>query len=63
MILHYLVLVLETLFFVGMAGSLVVAIWAFVGDIHVLFDTDKDKPSQQPLPAPPPVNAAPQRAK
>jgi len=57
MILHYLVLVLETLFFVGMAGSLVVAIWAFVGDIHVLFD--KDKPSQQQLPAPP-LNAAPQ---
>lgn len=63
MILHYLVLVLETLFFVGMAGSLVVAIWAFVGDIHVLFDKDKDKPSHQQLPVPPPVNAVPQRAK
>ena len=61
MILHYLVLVLETLFFVGMAGSLVVAIWAFVGDIHVLFD--RDKPSHQPLPAPPPITAATRTAK
>ena len=58
MVLHYLVLVLETLFFVGMAGSLVVAIWAFVGDIHVLFD--RDKPAQQQLPAPP-LATVPQR--
>lgn len=44
MLLHALILVLESLFFVGLAGSLVVAIWAFVGDIHVFFDKDeKDK--------------------
>jgi len=40
MVLHYLVSLLECLFFVGLIGSLVVAIWAFVGDIHVLFDKD-----------------------
>jgi hypothetical protein len=40
MVLHYLARFLECLFFLGMLGSLVVAIWAFVGDIHVLFDRD-----------------------
>ena len=41
MVLNYLVRVLECIFFIGMAGSLIVAIWAFVGDIHVLFEKDK----------------------
>jgi hypothetical protein len=39
--LHYAVLLLESIFFIGLAGSLVVAILAFVGDIHVFFDRDK----------------------
>jgi hypothetical protein len=42
MILHFLIRFLETLFVVGMAGSFVVAIWAFVGDIHVFFDKDDE---------------------
>ncbi len=42
MFLHFLVRLLETLFIVGMAGSLGVAIWAFVGDIHVFFDKDEE---------------------
>ena len=41
MLLRYLILVLETIFFVGLAGSLVVAIMAFVGDLHVFFDRDE----------------------
>jgi hypothetical protein len=40
MVLRYLVFLLESLFFLGLIGSLVVAIWAFVEDIHVLFDKD-----------------------
>ncbi|HYL93119.1 MAG TPA: hypothetical protein VEW69_08175 [Alphaproteobacteria bacterium] len=40
MFFHYLALTLETVFFVGMAGSLIVALMAFVGDIHVFFDRD-----------------------
>ena len=35
-----LVFFLECLFFLGLIGSLVVAIWAFVGDVHVFFDKD-----------------------
>jgi hypothetical protein len=42
MFLHFLIRFLETLFIVGMAGSFVVAIWAFVGDIHVFFDKDEE---------------------
>jgi hypothetical protein len=38
--MHYLAIALEGLFFVGMAGSLIVAVMAFVGDIHVFFDRD-----------------------
>lgn len=48
MLLRALVLVLETLFLVGLAGSLVVAIWAFVGDIHVFFDKDDKEKSAIP---------------
>jgi len=40
MFLHFLALILEVIFFVGIAGSLVVAIMAFVGDIHVFFEKD-----------------------
>jgi hypothetical protein len=39
--LHYLVLFLETLFFVGLAGSMVVAIWAFIGDCFEFFEKDR----------------------
>jgi hypothetical protein len=42
MLLHFLIRLLETLFIAGMAGSFVVAIWAFVGDIHVLLDKDEE---------------------
>lgn len=42
MFLHFLIRFLETIFIVGMAGSLVVAIWAFVGDIHVFIDKDEE---------------------
>ncbi len=41
MLVHYSVLVLETIFFVGMAGSLIVAILAFIGDLHVFMEKDK----------------------
>ena len=41
MALHYLALFLETVFFVGLAGSLVVAIWAFIGDCFEFFEDDK----------------------
>jgi hypothetical protein len=50
MFLHYLALVLEVIFFVGLAGSLVVAIMAFVGDIHVFLEKDKvESPSPAQL--------------
>ncbi len=39
--MHVLVRALEGVFCVGMVGSLVVAILAFVGDIHVLFEKDR----------------------
>ena len=38
---HFLILFLETLFFVGLAGSMVVAIMAFVGDFSDFFEKDK----------------------
>ncbi len=38
---HLFVSVLETMFFVGLAGSLVVAIMAFVGDIPEFFEKDR----------------------
>jgi hypothetical protein len=43
---HFAVLLLESVFFIGLAGSFVVAVLAFVGDIHVFLD--KDKPEAQP---------------
>ena len=42
MFLHYLALLLEWIFFVGLAGSLVVAVLAFVGDLHVFFEKDEE---------------------
>ncbi|HEV7551989.1 MAG TPA: hypothetical protein VGP65_09905 [Candidatus Angelobacter sp.] len=39
--LHFLVLFLEILFFIGLAGSMVVAIMAFVGDFADFFEKDK----------------------
>jgi hypothetical protein len=39
--MHYLALALEGLFYAGMVGSLVVAVLAFVGDVHVLFEKDR----------------------
>ena len=41
MLVHYSVLLLETIFFAGMVGSLIVAILAFVGDLHVFMEKDK----------------------
>jgi hypothetical protein len=41
MLLNYLVRILEWIFSIGLAGSFVVAVLAFVGDIHVLFERDK----------------------
>jgi hypothetical protein len=42
MLLHFLIKFLEAIFCIGMAGSFVVAIMAFVGDIHVFFDKDEE---------------------
>jgi hypothetical protein len=44
---HLFVRLLEILFLIGLAGSLVVAVMAFVGDIHVFFEKDRSEgPSQ-----------------
>lgn len=40
MVLHFILRILEVMFFVGLAGSLVVAIVAFVGDIPEFFKND-----------------------
>lgn len=37
---HFFILFLEAIFFVGLAGSIVVAILAFVGDIHEFFEKE-----------------------
>jgi len=42
MFLRYFALVVEWIFFVGLAGSLLVAVLAFVGDLHVFFESDED---------------------
>lgn len=39
--LHFLMLFLETVFFIGLAGSMVVAVMAFVGDFTDFFEKDK----------------------
>jgi hypothetical protein len=38
--MHYLVSVLEWLFFTGLAGSLIVALMAFFGDLQVFFEKE-----------------------
>jgi Na+/melibiose symporter-like transporter len=38
---HLFVLLLEWIFFIGLAGSLVVAVMAFIGDIHEFFEKDR----------------------
>lgn len=44
---RFFINLLETIFLVGLAGSLVVAIMAFVGDIHEFFEKDRTEgPSQ-----------------
>ena len=43
---HFFVLLLEIVFFVGLAGSMVVAIMAFVGDFHEFFAKDRAEGSQ-----------------
>jgi len=44
--LHFLVVLLESIFFIGLAGSLVVAIMAFVGDFYDFFEKDRPEGSQ-----------------
>ena len=44
--LHFLVVLLESIFFIGLAGSLVVAIMAFVGDFADFFEKDRPEGSQ-----------------
>jgi len=39
--MHYLALILQWIFFIGLAGSFIVALTAFIGDLHVFFDDDK----------------------
>ena len=46
---HFFVVLLEIIFFVGLAGSLVVAIMAFVGDIHEFFEKDRPEGSSQSI--------------
>lgn len=41
MLMRFLVRFLECIFFVGLAGSLVVAITAFVGDVREFFEKDR----------------------
>jgi hypothetical protein len=43
--LHLLVIIIEAVFFIGLAGSLVVAIMAFVGDFSDFFESDKPEGS------------------
>jgi hypothetical protein len=38
---HFLIVFLEAVFFIGLAGSMVVAIMAFVGDCSDFFEKDK----------------------
>jgi hypothetical protein len=39
--LHYFVLLLEAIFFIGLAGSLIVSILAFIGDIQDFVEKDE----------------------
>ena len=46
---RFFILLLETLFLVGLAGSLVVAILAFVGDIHEFLEKDRSEAGSQAI--------------
>lgn len=39
--MHYLASILEWIFFVGLGGSLVVALMAFFGDLQVFIEKDQ----------------------
>ena len=52
MVLYYLARVLEWIFFIGLAGSLMVSIMAFVGDLHVFFDKDEESDGRATSPSP-----------
>jgi hypothetical protein len=43
---HLFIRILEMMFFIGLAGSMVVAIMAFVGDIHEFFEKDRPEGNQ-----------------
>ncbi len=43
---HFFIRFLEIVFFVGLAGSLIVAVMAFVGDFHEFFEKDRTESSQ-----------------
>ncbi|HEY7403682.1 MAG TPA: hypothetical protein VIB39_09185 [Candidatus Angelobacter sp.] len=38
---HLFLRILEAIFFIGLGGSMVVAVLAFVGDIHEFFEKDR----------------------
>jgi len=40
---HFFILLLEVVFFVGLVGSLVVAVLAFAGDIHEFFEKERSE--------------------
>jgi hypothetical protein len=44
--MHILALTLEILFFVGLAGSMLVAVIAFIGDCYEFFEKDRPEASQ-----------------
>jgi len=46
---HFFVLLLEIVFFIGLAGSMVVAVMAFVGDFHEFFEKDRPEGSSQAI--------------
>jgi len=46
---HFFILCLETIFFTGLVGSLVVAILAFIGDCQEFFENDRADASSQAI--------------
>jgi hypothetical protein len=46
---HFFVRCLETIFFTGLIGSLVVAILAFIGDCQEFFEKDRPDASSQAI--------------
>jgi hypothetical protein len=46
---HLFIRFLEVIFFIGLAGSMVVAILAFVGDIHEFFQKDTEGAGSQAI--------------